>query len=229
MFPPDDERFANRVAAGRALGAEVTEHLNAVLLDESAPPLVLALPRGGVPVAYEVASTLGADFDMLIACRIGLPWQPEFGIGAIAKDGPPVIDHDALATAGLTVDDIGPAIQRARVDLARRDERYRHGRPAPAITGRTIVLVDDGLTSSVVARAAVRSLRQAGPAHLVFAAPVCAAESADCLCAEADAVIHVRSPREFHALGMWYRDFTPLGDEDVAQILTRAWGVTPAR
>ncbi|HLL64226.1 MAG TPA: phosphoribosyltransferase [Micromonosporaceae bacterium] len=229
MWPPDNERFADRATAGRELGAEVMQHLTSVLAGEQAPALVLALPRGGVPVAVEVASALRADFDLLIACRIGLPWQPDFGIGAIAEDGPPVFDHDALASAGLSLGDVGPAVQRARAQLQTRQDRYRGGRTAPAIAGRTVVVVDDGLTPSVVARAAVRALRKAEPAHLVFAAPVCAAESADCLCADADAVVHVRSPREFHALGLWYRDFTPLGDDDVTDILTRARGAAPVR
>jgi putative phosphoribosyl transferase len=222
MWPPEDERFADRVAAGRALGAEIVTHLKTV--ESTERPLVLALPRGGVPVAVEVAAALEADFDLMVTCRIGLPWHPEFSIGAIAEDGPPVFDHDALASAGLHLGEVAPAVQRARVELRQRQEHYRGERLGTPAAGRTVILVDDGLTPSVVARAAVRSLREAGPAHLVFAAPVCAAESADCLCAEADAVLHVRSPREFHALGLWYREFTSVLDADVTEILNRTWG-----
>lgn len=224
MWPPEDERFADRVAAGRALGVEIATHLKSVVPTER--PLVLALPRGGVPVGVEVAAALDAEFDLMVTCRIGLPWHPEFSIGALAEDGPPIFDHDALASAGLHLGEVGPAVQRARVELRQRQEHYRGQRAGTPAAGRTVILVDDGLTPSVVARAAVRSLREAGPAHLVFAAPVCAAESADCLCAEADAVLHVRSPREFHALGLWYRDFGAVADADVTAILNRTWGAT---
>jgi putative phosphoribosyl transferase len=227
MWPPEDERFADRVAAGRALGAEIVTHLKTV--ESTERPLVLALPRGGVPVAVEVAAALEADFDLMVTCRIGLPWHPEFGIGALAEEGPPVFDHDALASAGLHLGDVAPAVQRARVELRKRQEHYRGERVGMPAAGRTVILVDDGLTPSVVARAAVRALREAGPAHLVFAAPVCAAESADCLCAEADAVLHVRSPREFHALGLWYREFGSVADADVTEILNRTWGATALR
>jgi predicted phosphoribosyltransferase len=229
MFPPDDERFADRVAAGRALGALVAEHLKPMSAQSAETSLVMALPRGGVPVGYEVASATGSELDLLITCRISLPWQPEFAIGAVAQDGPAVIDHDALASAGLSLEDIGPAVRRARVELARRQDRYRRGRPMPALAGRTVVLVDDGLTPCVVARAAARALRHAGAAHLVFAAPVCAAESADSLRPETDAVMHIHSPREFHALGMWYREFPPVGEHDVSAILDRAWEATSVR
>lgn len=226
MWPPEHERFEDRTDAGRALGAEVSAHLKQLLTSdaEALAPLVLALPRGGVPVGIEVAKAIGADFDLIIVRKIGLPWQPDFGVGAIAEDGPPVFDRDALACVGLSSSDLAPAVQRERVELRRRQERYRGLRPAPSITGRVVVVVDDGLTTGVTARAAVRALRSADPAHLLFAAPVCAAESVDWLADETDGVLEIHSPREFHALGLYYRNFAALTEAHVQQICLDTWG-----
>jgi len=225
MWPPEHERFESRTTAGRALGDAVSAHLER-LLPTSADALVLALPRGGVPVGYEVAKTIGADFDLVIVRKIGLPWQPDYGVGAIAEGGSPVFDRDALACVGLNVSDLAPAVQRERSELLKRQEQYRKTRPAPDVAGRVVVVVDDGLANGVQARAAVRALRAGNPAHLVFAAPVCAAECHDWLVEETDAVIDIHSPREFHALGLYYRDFGPVNDHDVERICTLAWGAT---
>lgn len=227
MWPPEDERFADRVAAGRLLGGEVAEHLKQVLTDDTRAPLVLALPRGGVPVGFEVANAIGADFDIMVTRKIGLPWQPDLHVGAIAEDGPVVYDHNALGGLGLTPSDVSAAVQRERMELLRRRELYRAGRPTPSVAGRTVILVDDGVTTSLVARAAVRAIRAGNPAHLAFAAPVCAAEEVDCLGTEADAVVHIRAPRDFPALGLWYRDHTEFRDSDVAELLGRAWATAP--
>ena len=226
MWPPDEQRFADRATAGRELAADVAAYLARLPLADDVRPVVLALPRGGVPVGYEIAKTIKADFDVLISRKIGLPWQPEFSVGAIAEDGPPVFDRDALSTAGLSSTDLGPAVQRERVELRRRQEYYRGERPPPPIHDRVVVIVDDGLATGITSRAAVRAVRAADPAHVVFAAPVCAAEAVDWLGDEADQVLCVHSPREFHALGLWYRDFPQLTDDDVTGMLTRAWGAT---
>src|SRR5262245_54582151 len=223
MWPPEHERFESRTTAGRALGAAVSAHLER-LVPTSAAALVLALPRGGVPVGYEVAKTIGADFDLIIVRKIGLPWQTDYGVGAIAEDGSPVFDRDALACVGLNISDLAPAVQRERAELLKRQEQYRKARPAPSVAGRVVVVVDDGLASGVFARAAVRTLRAAGAAYVVFAAPVCAAECHDWMAKETDAVIDIHSPREFHALGLYYREFEPVNDHDVERICTMAWG-----
>ena len=222
MWPPEEERFADRTTAGRMLGTAVAAHLRT--LDMTQSPLVLALPRGGVPVGYAVAQATRADFDLMIARKIGLPWQSDQGVGAIAENGPPVFDRSALACVGLTTSDLAPAVQRERVELRRRQERYRGGRPAPEVTGRVVIVVDDGLATGVTARAAMRALQTQKPAHIVFAAPVCAAESVDLIACDVDTVIDIHSPREFHALGLYYNDFTPVTDADVSDICAMAWG-----
>lgn len=248
MWPPEHERFADRTAAGRVLGIVVAEHLRQAGIDRAGAldpaglgepaigldgtgldreqlraPLVLALPKGGVPVGIAVAETLDADFDLVISRKIGLPWQPDHGVGAIAENGPAVFDRSAVAAVGLNVSDLSPAVQRERIELRRRQERYRGSRPAPDVAGRTVVVVDDGLATGVTARAAVRALRTGKPAHLIFAAPVCAAESADLLAADVDAVVDIHSPREFHALGLYYNNFAPVTDSHVLQMCTRMW------
>jgi predicted phosphoribosyltransferase len=208
------------------LGTAVAKHLRELRAGGTSPdraPLVLALPRGGVPVGVSVAETIGADFDLVISRKIGLPWQSDHGVGAIAENGPAVFDLSAVAAVGLTVSDLSPAVQRERVELRRRQERYRGSRPAPDVTDRVVIVVDDGLATGVTARAAARALRAGKPAHLVFAAPVCAAESVDLLAADVDAVIDIHSPREFFALGLYYRDFAPLTDAHVLQMCTQMW------
>ena len=223
MWPPDDERFEDRTAAGQALGDAVAAHLGQTAVEGSGRPLVLGLLRGGVPVGIEVAKAIGADFDLIITTKIGLPWQPDLSVGALAEGGPPVFDHNSLACVGLHVGDLGPAVQRERLEIGKRQERYRGTRLAAGAAKRVVVIVDDGLATGVVARAAVRAVRAAEPAHLVYAAPVCAAECHDWLSDETDAVIDLQSPREFHALGMYYRHFAPVTNEDLVRATALVW------
>lgn len=225
MRPDDSERFADRSEAGRALGARVARYLEEHRLTE--PPLVLGMSRGGVPVAGEVARAVCGQLDVIVVERIGLPWQPHFGVGAVAENGPPVIDYDALAQASLSVSDLGPVVDRQRISIARTLERLRGDHPEPSIGDRVVVVVDDGMQTSVRARAALRALHGAMPAHLIFATPVGAAECSAALALEADGVVHVRCPCCFSATGLWYRSIADLTDHDVIAELRREWMPAP--
>ncbi|GIE35663.1 phosphoribosyltransferase [Actinoplanes italicus] len=205
--------FANRAEAGRALA----ERLATVVTDEN--PLILALPRGGLPVAGPVAERLGGELDIVVARKIGAPGHPEFGVGAIAEDGPPVFDRDNLRYAGVSEADVAGVLSAERVELQRRIRRYRGDRRPPAPAGRAVIVIDDGLATGVTAHAALCWVREQGPARLVLAAPVCAPQARDALAAEADEVVCLSAPDPFLAVGRWYDDFAQLTDEDVGNFI----------
>jgi putative phosphoribosyl transferase len=209
--------FRDRSEAGRALAGRVAE----VIGTPGARPLVLALPRGGLPVAAPVAERLGADLDIVVARKLGAPGHPEFGLGAIAEDGPPVFDQDNLRYAGVTESGMAATLAAERVELGRRVRRYRGDRPTPPVTGRVVVLVDDGLATGVTAHAALRWIRGRDPARLLLAVPVCAPQARDRLAPETDGVVHLSAPPEFLAVGRWYQNFEQLTDEDVDDVMQR--------
>jgi putative phosphoribosyl transferase len=182
-------------------------------------PLVLALPRGGVPIGAEVAQALGATLEVFVSRKVGAPGQPEFGIGAVAEGGAAVATDRALDALGLSGDDFAALADRARAELDRRVRAYRGDREIPDLSGRDVVLVDDGLATGVTAEAALRALRARDPGRLVLAAPVCAPSTARRLRGLADDVVCVLMPEHFSAVGQWYDDFGQLSDADVLMLL----------
>jgi putative phosphoribosyl transferase len=212
-------RFIDREHAGRELAAALGDHVH----DEDRP-LVLALPRGGVPVAAEVAARIGGELDIVVARKIGAPGQPELGVGALAEDGPPVLDRRGMAGLGLTEADLAGTIRSERVEVQRRTRRYRDSRPAPRAGGRVVIVVDDGLATGATARAALRWLRGQRPRWLVLAVPTCAPQAAQDLAGEADEIVCLHSPPHFRAVGEQYADFRQLTDEDVDRVLAAVPG-----
>lgn len=211
MLRGRERRFADRAAAGRELG----RLLAAAALDD---PLVLGLPRGGVPVAAEVAGVLGAPLDVFVARKIGAPGRPELGVGALAEGGEPVFDADLLARLGLTVTDLNDTVARERAELDRRVRQYRGVRTLH-LARREVVLVDDGLATGGSARAALRALRSLGAGRLLLGVPVGPPSTLSALAAEADEVVAVLAPARLSSVGEWYDDFTQTSDETVLALL----------
>ncbi|WP_035128921.1 phosphoribosyltransferase [Conexibacter woesei] len=219
------ERYADRGAAGRALAPEVARAVGAARAagaGAATTPLVLALPRGGVPVGAEIAAALGAELDVLVVRKLGVPGHEELAFGALASGGATVVNDDVVLTAHLTESQVVAVLAAERAELDRRERRYRDGRPPPAVAGRTVVVVDDGLATGATMRVALAALRALGPAHVIAAAPVGSAEGAALVARDADAVICPRTPPRFEAVGAWYDDFTEVGDETVASTIRRS-------
>jgi putative phosphoribosyl transferase len=208
-------RFEDRRDAGRQLA----ERLLDIGLDN---PLVLGLPRGGVPVAYEIAAALGVPLEVFVARKIGAPGHKELGIAAIAEGLEEPVATDLVGQLGLTAADLETLAAGEHETLTRRVSRYRAGRALPALDGHDVVLVDDGLATGVTAEAALRALRQRRPRRLVLAVPVCSADTADRLRRVADEVVCLFSPDAMYAVGMWYSDFAQTTDREVLDLLEQS-------
>ncbi|MFG3496440.1 phosphoribosyltransferase [Streptomyces sp. NPDC047928] len=211
-------RFDDRRHAGRELAARLLEWVGD---HDLTGVVVLALPRGGVPVAAEVAGALHVPLDVLVVREIAVPGSPDVGIGAIVGEEPPLFDPVAMQALHVSEDKLGADVARERVELHRREALYREGRPAPTVRGRSVVLVGDGLATGITARAALRHLRRREPARLILAVPVCAPTTAAALRDEADDVICLREPSDFTAVQEWYADFGQVSDGDVIADLRR--------
>jgi putative phosphoribosyl transferase len=207
--------FRDRREAGQRL-AELLASLRAL------SPLVLGLPRGGVPVAFEVARALDAPLDILVVRKLGVPFQPELGMGAVGEDGVRVLNADVVREAGVTDAQLAAIEARERAEVDQRAARLRGGRPAIPLTGRTVIIVDDGLATGATARAAIRVARARGAAQVVLAVPVAPPDTVVALRREADEVVCVETPEPFFAIGGWYADFSPTSDQEVVDLLSRA-------
>jgi predicted phosphoribosyltransferase len=217
----DARRFAMTVFADRSgAGRELAERLSAYASRDDV--IVLALPRGGVPVAYEIADHLGAPLDVFVVRKIGTPGMKELAMGAIASGGIVVINDDIVSRARVPGAELQDAIEIERAEVARREKAYREGRLPLDVKGKTVILVDDGLATGATMRAAVQALRRLSPACIIVAVPVGAESSVNTLRAEADEVVCLSTPSDFRAVGLWYADFPQVWDDEVRELLRRA-------
>lgn len=218
--------FEDRSEAGRKLSALLVKR--GYKKDE--PLVVLGIPRGGVVVADEVAAGLSAPLDVIIARKLRAPYQPELGIGAvISGDHITIINEEVARLTGATKDYLDREIADQREEIERRLRFYRGESPATEVSGKTVIVVDDGIATGYTFRAALEGLRRRNPRKLIAAAPVAAQDSAEMLRAFADEVICLSTPAYFVAVGAWYRNFDQTSDEEVAAILRRSWGRSTSR
>ncbi len=208
-------RFQDRTEAGRRLAEALSEH-------RGEDPIVLALPRGGVPVGYEVARALHAALDVWVVRKIGVPWHPELGVGAVAEGGYVYLSPDIVSQVGMSPEQVSTATDAQRLEVERRVRAFRGARPRPALAGRTVILVDDGIATGGTVRAAIGAIRAQQPAKIVLAVPVAAPETVAELAPEVDRVVAILQPSDLYAIGVWYVDFSQVPDEEVVRILERA-------
>src|SRR5438094_4996598 len=209
-------RFRDRHEAGRRLADKLVAYA------KRPDVLVLALPRGGVPVAYEVARSLQAPLDVFLVRKLGVPGYEELAMGAVATGGVRVLNDEIVNGLRIPDDVIDAVTAWEQQELARRERLYRGDRPPPDVRGRTVILVDDGLATGASMHAAIAALRRQQPAHIVVAVPIAAPETCDALRAEVDDVVCAITPEPFHAVGLWYDDFSQTTDEEVRDLLARA-------
>jgi predicted phosphoribosyltransferase len=208
--------FRDRRAAGQLLATELAAYAN------RPDVLVLALPRGGVPVAYEVARTLNAPLDVFLVRKLGVPGHEELAMGAVATGDVRVLNEHIVRSLRIPDNVIDTVTAWEQQELVRREHLYRSDRPLPEVRGRTIILVDDGLATGATMHAAIKALRQQQPVRIVVAVPIASPETCDQLRGEVDEVICAITPDPFYAVGLWYEDFSPTTDEEVRELLARS-------
>ncbi|HEY9439834.1 MAG TPA: phosphoribosyltransferase, partial [Streptomyces sp.] len=209
--------FADRTEAGQRL-AEELRHV------EGQKPVVLGLPRGGVPVAFQVARALGAPLDVAVVRKLGVPYHRELGFGAIGEGGVRVISEEVVRRAGVGEDEAASVERAEGAELDRRAHEYREGRPRVTVAGRTVIVVDDGIATGASAAAACQVVRAQGAEHVVLAVPVASPDAVRRLRHEADEVVCLSTPAMFSAVGEWYRDFSQTSDAEVVALLARSVG-----
>lgn len=209
-------RFRNRIEAGQQLAKRLAKYA-------SRPDvLVLALPRGGVPVAYEVAQALHVPLDVFIVRKLGVPGHEELAMGAIASGGVRVLNDEVVESLWIPDAVIDAAAERELLELERRERTYRDDRPAPDVQGRTVILVDDGIATGSTMKAAIEALRQLEASRVVVAVPTAALSTAREMRSDVDELVAVMTPADFLGVGQWYEDFSQTSDEEVRDVLQRA-------
>ena len=211
--PPPRPRFRDRADAGRVLAGQLARYTG------RKDVVVLALPRGGVPVAYEVARTLGVPLDVFLVRKLGLPGHEELAMGAIASGGIRLINEEVVDAYAVSDAQIAAVTEAEQRELERRERLYRDNRPLPPLRDRTVILVDDGLATGATMRVAVLALRYEAPARIVVAVPVAAAETCDDFREIVDDIVCAETPWPFYAVGVWYEDFTQTTDDEVHELL----------
>lgn len=214
--------FHNRIEAGRQLAALLGAYAH------RRDVLVLGLPRGGVPVAYEVARALAAPLDIIVVRKLGVPYEKELAMGAIALGGVRVLNEDVISGLRISSDVVDSVAAEEQLELNRRERLYRGARPQPEIRGRTVILVDDGIATGATIRAAIKAVRQQQPARIVVAVPVAAAPTCDELRYEVDELVCALTPENLYGIGLWYEEFPQVGDDTVRGLLAMAWHIDSA-
>jgi putative phosphoribosyl transferase len=209
-------RFRNRFDAGRQLAEQLTKYAG------RSDVIVFGLPRGGIPVAHEVATRLNAPLDVFLVRKLGVPGHPELAMGAIASGGSVVLDEGLVGRLGVSRQQLQQVVIDEAGEVARREELYRGGRELPDLEGKTVILVDDGLATGATMRAAALALRELNPAKIVVAVPVAAEETCRQFEDVADDVVCAVTPRPFYAVGQWYEDFDQTTDEEVRDLLAQS-------
>lgn len=215
------ERFRDRREAGQLLARALSPYKG------RGDVVVLALPRGGVPVAHEIAQELKAPLDVFVVRKLGVPWHPELAMGAIAGDGIEVLNGDVVTAYNIPPNVIRAVAMREAEELARRQHLYRGDRPFPELTGKTVILVDDGLATGSTMKAAVEALRQHNPRAIVVSVPVAAVSTCYEIKREVDDIVCLRTPLDFSAVGLWYEDFSQTTDEEVRRLLNESAPAQP--